>query len=336
MILRIVLGRLAAGTDPGAVLAIRDRLTRAAAGVVGLDSLILGTRDSASGSSPADAAFVTVWRDVDSMARATDADEEGGLLGRRLQVPLVIDRADHYEIMGRTFAALPPESTTLMRILRVRARENQEGQLLEVLRDQQPRLTELGLVASHVGRRVVGRDVEAVSVGVWPDRQTVRAATGGGLERPLFAHELDPWSEDISLEMYDGVEIAPRLPTTVGPPIFVLDDELRVVDTTASAAATLGWTAEDLVGRSMLDLSATDRTIFDANHASLMARGEVIGEGATTVPDSGVVFLRFVARRDVPVEGRHTVLVRRMQEPAPTSADFDAAIAEAFPKDDRT
>lgn len=43
-----------------------------------------------------------------------------------------------------------------------------------------------------------------------------------------------------------------------------------------------------------------------------------------------VVILRCAARRDVPIPGRHAVLVRRRQDPMPTEDDFDAAIADAF------
>jgi hypothetical protein len=38
-----------------------------------------------------------------------------------------------------------------------------------------------------------------------------------------------------------------------------------------------------------------------------------------------------VARRDVPVPGRHAVLVRRVSEPVPTVADLDEALTIAFP-----
>jgi hypothetical protein len=57
----------------------------------------------------------------------------------------------------------------------------------------------------------------------------------------------------------------------------------------------------------------------------------VAGEATWHVPDSGEVFLRYVARKDVPVPGRHTVLVHRWNEPAPTDADLDAALEVAFP-----
>ncbi len=339
MILRIVLGRLPSGTDADALLELRGRLARAARDVSGLDSLIVGARQALlsgdRGEVPVEAAIVTVWRDVDAMARATGVDEQDRFLGHRLQLPLLIDRAVHYEIVARTFAALPPETTAFLRIVTVRARGNEEARLIETLRGRLPQLVELGLVASHLGRRVVGSEFEAVTVGVWPDRGTLRAATGGGPERPLFEQELAHWADRLHLETYDGIEIAPKLPAASGPPIFIMDDALRIVDVTATGAAALGREPDELVGRSLDELSQTDPEDFARNRAVLRNEGLVAGEAKWHVPDSGEVFLRYVARKDQPIPGRHTVLVHRWNETAPTEADLDAALDAAFPRRER-
>lgn len=335
MILRIVLGRLPSGTDANALLELRGRLSRATRDVPGLDSLIVGARrallSKQGGDSPVEAAVVTVWRDVDSMARATGIDEQDRFLRHRLQLPLAVDRAVHYEIVGRTFAALPPETTAYLRILTVRASPNEEARLIETLRARLPLLVDLGLVASHLGRRAVDAEFEAVTVGVWPDADTLRAATGGGPERPLFEQELAHWSDRLHLETYDGIEIAARLPEASGPPIVIMDDQLRIVDVTATAAATLGREPDDLVGRSVQELSRTDPQVFARNTDALRQQGAVAGEATWHVPDSGEVLLRYVARKDMPVPGRHTVLVHRWNQPPPTDADFDAALEVAFP-----
>jgi PAS domain-containing protein len=334
MILRVVLGRLPSGTDAAALVEVRGRLSRTAHDVHGLDSLIVGARRRAGAPPDEDdveAAIMTVWRDADSMIRATGIDEQDRFLATRLNLPFSIDGAVHYEIVGRTFAALPPHETVYLRIMTLRARPNEESRLMEVLRQRQERLVELGLVAQHLGRRIDGRDCEAITVGVWPDRATIRKATGGGPEQPLFAEELADWADGMRLETYDGIEIAPRLPAASGPPLFVIDDDMRIVDITATAAATLGWTAVDLVGRAMPELSRTDPDTFRRRWTALLADGEVSGEGKWLVPDAGLVFIRFVARRDVPIAGRHSVLVHRWNEPAPTPADLDAALISAFP-----
>jgi PAS domain-containing protein len=303
--------------------------------VPGLDSLIVGARQallSGEGADiPIEAAIVTVWRDAESMARATGFEEQDRFLAHRLRLPFDIDRAVHYEIVARTFAALPPETTAYLRIVTVRARPNEEARLIETLRDRHPKLVEMGLVASHLGRRIVAGDCEAVTVGVWPDRATIRTATGGGPERPLFEKELSSWADTLHLETYDGIEIAPRLPAAIGPPILVMDDDLRIVDVTASGAAALGWEAVELVGRTLPEISRTDPEVFAADVEALRHLGSAAGEAKWLVPDAGEVFLRYVARKDEPIPGRHTVLIHRWNEPAPTDADLDAALDAAFP-----
>ena len=339
MILRIVFGRLPSGTDAAALVELRGQLARAARDVPGVDSLIVGARQALlsgeRGAAPVEAAIITVWRDAESMARATGIDERDRFLLDRLRLPLEVDRAVHYEIVERTFAALPPETSAYLRVVTVRARPHDEARLLDTLREWHPRLVAMGLVASHLGRRVIDGTCEAVTVGVWPDRATIRAARSGGPERPLFEQELAPWSDTVRIETYDGIEIAPRLPAAVGPPILILDDDLRIVDLTAAAAAALGWEAVELVGRSLQELSGTDPEEFGRRRETLRQQGWIANEVTWQVPGAGEVFLRYLARKDEPIPGRHTVLVHRWNEPVPTDAPLDAALDAAFPHRER-
>jgi PAS domain-containing protein len=361
MILRIVLGTLRGRRDAAALPSLRSRLARAAGAVSGLESLIVaarpGTRTAEGDQSrrpdaparpslpataaspieddpvPIEAAIVTVWRDVDAMRRAVAVDE-GRFIAARLGLPFMVSATDHYEVVGRAFAALPPESSAFLRILTVRAGLRDDSRLVETLRAQQPRLVDLGVVASHVGRRLMdGGDVEAVHVSVWPDRATIRAATRGDPERPLFEQELEPWLDDLQLEMYDGIEIAPRLPTASGPPLVILDEERHIVDLTATAAAVLGVPAAELVGRRLDDLAMPGGRELAGLWQRLLETGSTTGDAAWFVPDIGAVMIHFAAGRDVPVPGRHAFVVRRRHDPAPTAADLDAALAEAFPAD---
>lgn len=298
MILRIVLGRFAAA-EPGV--------------------------------APVQACIVTVWRDVDAMVRATSIDEQARFIGTSLQLRLRVERTDHYEIVGRTFAALPPDATALVRILTVHAGSSDEAALVSTLRAQQPRLVAHGLVASHLGRRIAeDRTVDAVHVSVWPDRAAIDAATGGEPEVPFFAAELHAWQDRLTLEMFDGIEIAPRLPTPSGAPLLILDGQARIVDLTTAAAAMLGMSSDHFVGKSIAGLTAPlgGRALLDWD--DLFRHDSLQGETALAVPDVGEIIVRVVAARDTPVPGRHAVMVRRADEPPPTLADLAAAIDEAF------
>jgi PAS domain-containing protein len=177
--------------------------------------------------------------------------------------------------------------------------------------------------------------IEVVVVGVWIDRKAIEVATLGQPDRPVFVDELEPWIETSSIETYDALEIAPRLPMTSGPPILVLDGARRVVDLTPAAAAVLGRTQVEALGMLVEDIAAPDDR-DGALHWSLLihdVRGETqaFGESAWTVPSGGDVMIRWVLRRDAPVRGRHTILVRRRQDPEPTVPELDAALADAFP-----
>ncbi|MEJ7695543.1 MAG: PAS domain-containing protein [Candidatus Limnocylindrales bacterium] len=130
---------------------------------------------------------------------------------------------------------------------------------------------------------------------------------------PLFSEELRSWGDGIQVETYDGVEVAPQLASVTGPSLLVIDDELRIVDVTAGAAATLGWAAAELIGQRVADLSATESELFEANIARLMRDGRVEAEARWHVPEVGRVFMRLIARRDVPIPGPS----RRPRTPPP-------------------
>ena len=108
----------------------------------------------------------------------------------------------------------------------------------------------------------------------------------------------------------------------------------RVVDLTPAAAATVARTQEEAVGMLIEELAASGDVGATATWARLLdddETGDRAGRSAWSVPSGGSVIVHWRLRRDVPVRGRHTILVRRRLEPEPTSDELDAALAEAFP-----
>ena len=76
--------------------------------------------------------------------------------------------------MSRTFGSLPTPRS-ILRVVAMSARASAEAALFEHLRDIQHRLTEQGLIASHVARRVAPDGIEAIVVGVWSDHAAIEA-----------------------------------------------------------------------------------------------------------------------------------------------------------------
>ena len=345
--------RIVHGTDAGASRdaaapdgsADRARLARAAAKVPGLETLIIGWRGPAdvapdapeetdTGEVPRSCVVVLVWMDVESMVAATP--DEGAFLRDRLGLRIDVGRGETYEVMSRTFGSLPTPSA-IVRIVTLRARPSGEATLFERLRDIQTRLTAHGLIASHVARRVARDGIEALVLSVWSDDAAIEAATQGRTDRPAFGDEIEPWIDSVAIDTYRAVEIAPRLPMSSGPPIVILDGARRIVDLTPSAAAILGQTQDEAVG---LSIDALAGSSGPAASDWLRARPDggdrdEVGESAWPLRPSGQVMIRWRLRRDVPVPGRHTLLVHRRHEPEPSAQALDTALAEAFPPERR-
>jgi hypothetical protein len=146
--------------------------------------------------------------------------------------------ASHYDVVSRTFAALPQESTAYLRILTVRAGSADEATLVGTLRPSNPgSWTSGSSPPTWVGGRwATVRWKPSTSRSGRTERRCARRRKGV-LEQPLFASELAPWRAATRVEMYDAIEIAPRLPRASGPPLVILDEDRRIVDITATAAA---------------------------------------------------------------------------------------------------
>ncbi|MFL5715837.1 MAG: hypothetical protein ACJ769_14370 [Chloroflexota bacterium] len=331
MLIRIVHGRRDRTGDSGdgddRRTLDRDRLTRAATRIAGLETLIVGWREDDFGSGP-DVAVLS-WLDVASMVNATGADD-AAFLRDRLGLDMTIADADSYELMSRTFGSLPTP-TSILRIITMAARPSAEADLFERLRDIQERLTGLGLVASQVARRVSHHGIEAIVVGLWRDEVAVVEATAGQAGRPAFGDEFEQWVESVAVSTYQAVEIAPRLPMASGPPLLLLDDGGRVVDLTPSAAAALGRTQDEAVGLVVAQLM-DDPDIWGDTPGDEVSQ-DAAGRSGSPL-EFGSVRVHWRLRRDVPVEHRHVLLVRREHETEITADDIDAAVADAFPMTD--
>ena len=105
-------------------------------------------------SAFAPSVVVTAWRDAELMVGRHRPRRVGGSCGERLGLDGGGRRGPSYEVTSRTFGSLPAP-TSVLRIVTLEARASAEAALFERLRDIQRWLTDHGLIASHVARRVV-------------------------------------------------------------------------------------------------------------------------------------------------------------------------------------
>src|SRR5206468_532004 len=97
----------------------------------------------------------------------------------------------------------------------------------------------------------------------------------------------------------------------------------------------LGRTQDEAAGVLIEDLAALERPDDAAQWAQLLedgTGGEKAGATAWSLPPGGRVLIRWRLRRNVPVPGRHTILVRRSLDAEPSTQELDDALAEAFPR----
>src|SRR6187200_1504509 len=135
MIIRII-----TVTDRGRTMGThidRRRLTRAAARVQGLETLIIGWRDKADGAADPDVVVVLAWLDVASMLAATRPGD-ATFLRDSLGLDIAVESAESYELMSRTFGSLPTPSS-ILRVITIRARQPGDATLFERLREIQER-----------------------------------------------------------------------------------------------------------------------------------------------------------------------------------------------------
>ena len=159
-------------------------------------------------------------------------------------------------MISRTFGSLPGADVGAADRDAARLATGAEAALFERLRDIQRWLTDHGLIASHVARRVVPSGIEVLVSASGSTASAIELATRGRPDRPVFPDEIDPLIESSSVEMFDALEIAPRLPLSSGPPILVLDGSRRLVDLTPAAAAVLGRTQDEALGMLVEDIAA--------------------------------------------------------------------------------
>lgn len=202
MIIRIFRGHVDAERGPEFLAWAHESAIPHVAGSVGLNELMVGSRDE---GRTMHALIASAWTDLDAERAAL-----GGLGARApaLTLPawVTADSADHFEGIGDVLRPISEPLGTRLRVLQLLLRPNVSAVFFDRVRAQQAKLRQSGeLVSALIGRRTVGSRDEYTSVALWRDAAALERATGGAPDRPVGWESLSEWAESYTAVTYDAV-----------------------------------------------------------------------------------------------------------------------------------
>lgn len=326
MILRVFRGAVASGKRDRVLTHLRDSVYPSLARIDGLRSFQAGLRTRADGGLQF--AVVTTWEDFERLA---------GSIGPDLDRPRPLDGiadayepqgADHFELVGEQIQGVFPLEGGILRVFHGRLTGAGTESFFDFARRRQTELLDEGMiVASHIGRRIVGTAEEAIYVVLWRDADAIRQL-GGDVDRPAAPTEWASYFEHWDLEAYDALtRVRPRAGS--GPALLLADDERRYLFATGPAAQLVGRPVGRIVGRRIEDVTGP----ADVDHVErlwqeFVAAGTLEGAIELSRGDGTPTRVRFAARANTPWPGCHTSLLVPEGEEVGLDA-IDEALSEA-------
>ena len=320
---------VAADATPAFESALRDFYTQHSAEWIGNFSQLVGfarTARTSDRSHRAEVLAVSGWESAEALRRARDGPVGRYAMTGPLAPFLAPANNETWELVDQVANSFDPAAASVLRTLRVQLAPGAEPEFLRravPLRDEA--LAAGDIVLSQLGRRNGPDGPVLLFVNTWRDEAALGRQAGPLL---LFA-----WN-DLPRELVRGkVEIDTfavwpvrilRL-TPDGPPVVVTDDGGRIVDVTPAACALLGLSSWDLLDRRLADLGGRD------HDAALLPSGRLV----LPRPEGGSVVVQVRGAWNLPVPGRHALLLRPATEEMPSDSDVQAAIDRAFLSDAR-
>ena len=327
MILRVLRARVIGGQEARLAQYVRDEAMGHALATPGLLSFQPAVRETLTGP---ELVIVSTWSSFDELTAAgRDLDAPISMPGL---APFVAEsHAEHYElVIGE--ARMMPLREAKLRLTRIPIRPNAEAAYYQAVRAWADRLLdEAGLVAFSLGRRVVGRQDEIVSIQVWQDETALRDAAGADLQRPMGETELSRfWAADPAIEHFDALTaIEPRADA---PAILLADDRRRYVHATPAAARLSGRPLARLLTMRVEDVTrAAEREGIPDAWDRFVAAGTMAGPYVLARPDGSEVEVRYAAKANAPWPGSHASLLVPTENGKDESDDLDVdrALVEA-------
>jgi PAS domain-containing protein len=266
-------------------------------------------------------AIVSGWDGIAPLRRA-----RAGLREARHDDPVAfLDRraaGEVWRMVDQTATTLAPGDGTTLRLVRLAIRPEAEAEFMSNWTPVRARLVESGLLAvSQLGRRDGPEGPSALVVNVW--------------RHPAMGGAPEPWNGLLGAGVPRGFlradpaeETYPLRPTTIlrlapgGPAILIADEVGRIVDATPAASSLLAADVWDVLDRRLQDLIVEPPVP--------VVPGRLQGIHRFRRPEGGTVLLRVRAAGNVPVPGRHALMLVPGSDPPPSGADLEASIAASY------
>jgi PAS domain-containing protein len=326
VILRVFRGAIAPDQRDRMLAHVRDVLYPAATAIDGLGSFQAGLRTEDDGSL--ELAVITTWSGFQEIVDALGSDPNRPRWMADVEDAYVPRGADHYELVGQEIKGVFPMEGVILRVFQGRLSRNAGETFFDFARRRQSELIDQGLIlASHIGRRIIGNVEEAIYVVLWRDADAI-AEMGGDRERPAGQVEWDAYFDTWQLDRYDALtRIAPR--GGADRALLLADDDRRYLFVTPAAARLIDRPVARILGQRIDDLTAGDWTgpAVDAMWDRFLAEGSQVGEIALSGRDGAAHRVAFAARANVPWPGCHASLLVSQSEPPGLEA-VDEALSD--------
>jgi PAS domain-containing protein len=325
MILRLFRASLRQGAEPEVLRRLRTETLPEIRGLTGLHAFTSGFRHDAGRTQHL---ALSTWTDLAAI------EAHAGSLERSVVSTPSHDifegvAVDHYELVEPEDIEVVTLEGPVIGVVRAHVARNADASAIDAVRESRPEVTEAGVMALHIGRRVHGYQTELAILAVWRDRASLRrfaARRSGALIRPAFLSQLTEWS----FETWDCIDADRLAIPPAGPAVLIADDAGRYVDASPGVESLLGVPGELVLGRTVADLTGPGmRDAFPAAWSTFLGEGRQEGRYTLQIPGGGCVDVQFRAMANVPEPGLHASVVTRPADPADGRSVADIT-ADAF------
>ena len=307
MILRVIRARFAV-RDVGSVLDLLRAQMPTSEGWPGIVTWTHGIRregDEATGMT------VSMWTDFDAIRAVAGGRTDRDLSEVAASGLLQLVGIDHFEVVEPVDSGPVMFDGAVLGVIRGLIQPGAEPEVHELIRGVRDQVIAAGVVALHVGRRVVSGTSELIVVAIWRDRMSMRTFLQGRRTAidPRFTGRLTNWR----FETFDSITPARLREGVSGPAELVVDAAGICIDATPAVEAVLGMPGELLLRHPLSERSAGADDLAPIL-VQLNAGEQAEGRWSVVRIDGAQVTVTVRGQPNVPEPGLHTLVLERASD----------------------